>query len=301
MYDPVIILAPPRSFTSVICAMIGQHPELYGLPEVNLFAAETMRERAGLLAQPRFMEHGLLRTVAELFADEQTPQTILLARGWIQARIDCSGVAVFRELAQQLDDRILVDKSIVTVTRVENLQRVWRAFPGARFIHLTRHPRAMGESLARLGGSVVAEWVGAFDHATDPPTPDFQKLWHTLHMNIVTFLRGIPRAQRVRIRGESVLAKPELHARRIAEWLGVRTDDEAVHAMLHPEESPYASFGPVNALFGNDPHFLKDPELRPSRRSRGKRPTLDGPLPWRTDGGVFSPEVRALATEFGYQ
>jgi hypothetical protein len=38
---PLFILAPPRSFTSVICGMIGQHPQMYGLPEVNLFAGET--------------------------------------------------------------------------------------------------------------------------------------------------------------------------------------------------------------------------------------------------------------------
>src|SRR5262245_30909041 len=74
--DPLIILGAPRSFTSVVCAMLGQHPEMYGLPEVNLFVAETMAERRGLIAQPPWSEHGLLRAVAQLFGGEQTIQTI---------------------------------------------------------------------------------------------------------------------------------------------------------------------------------------------------------------------------------
>ena len=34
MAAPLFILAPPRSYTSLFNAMIGQHPEAYGLPEL---------------------------------------------------------------------------------------------------------------------------------------------------------------------------------------------------------------------------------------------------------------------------
>src|SRR5215470_7660537 len=98
MPDPVIILAPPRSFTSVVCGMLGQHPQMYGLPEVNLFVAETMRERQELIARPKFSTHGLLRVVAQLFVGTQTIQTIILAQRWVEIRADCSCVSIFREL-----------------------------------------------------------------------------------------------------------------------------------------------------------------------------------------------------------
>ena len=39
---PVFVLAPVRSFTSVVCAMIGQHPQMYGLPETNLLCHATV-------------------------------------------------------------------------------------------------------------------------------------------------------------------------------------------------------------------------------------------------------------------
>jgi hypothetical protein len=154
MRDPVFILAPPRSFTSVVCAMLGQHPQMYGLPEVNLFVAETIAERAGVTARPRWSQHGLLRVVAQLFAGEQTVQTIALAQRWLEIRANSTCVSVFRELVQKISPQILVDKSPRTIQHSEYMQRVRRAFPSARFIHLLRHPRSQGESLWNLGGGL---------------------------------------------------------------------------------------------------------------------------------------------------
>ena len=299
MHDPVIILAAPRSFTSVVCAILGQHPEMYGLPEVNLFVAETMRERKGILAERRFFEHGLLRVVAQLLAGEQTVKTIALARKWLEMRLNRTCVAVFQELAEKVDPRILVDKSPRTITQCEYLQRVRRAFPKARFIHLVRHPRSQGESLWKLGGPLAANGLGALDYGTHPPTLDYQKAWFSLNITVVTFLNSLPKEQQMRIRGEDVLADVEAHLRNIALWLGLRTDNAAIEMMKHPERSPYACLGPVNARFGNDPKFLRASELRPGRGPN--RLSLAGALSWRRDGGGFSPEVKELAWEFGYK
>jgi Sulfotransferase family len=299
MRDPVIILAPPRSFTSVVCAMLGQHPQMYGLPEVNLFVAETMEERQGVVARPRWSEQGLLRAVAQLFVGEQSVQAIVLARRWLAIRANCTCVSVFRELAEKISPRIPVDKSPRTVMQSAYMQRIHRAFPNARFLHLLRHPRSQGQSLCDLlGGPLLASMTGALDYSTDPPIIDFQKSWYAMHINIVTFLDGLPEGQQMWIRGEDLLAEPDLYLRQIAEWLDLSTDGEAIKAMKHPEQSPYACFGPVNARLGNDPGFLREPVLR--RGSRAKEQTLEGPLSWREDGGEFSPEVKELAREFGY-
>ena len=39
---PLVILCPARSFSSVVCAMLGQHPQTYGLPELHLFITDTV-------------------------------------------------------------------------------------------------------------------------------------------------------------------------------------------------------------------------------------------------------------------
>lgn len=304
MADPLlIILAPPRSFTSVVCAMLGQHPQMYGLPEVNLFSAETMRERQGMLKWRKSGESGLLRTVAQLWGGEQTMQTVALAKRWVQFRLESSCVSVMRELMEKVRPRIIVEKSPATTRRVDCMQRIRRAFPGARFIHLLRHPRTQGDSLFTMVKNnrapvAVAQELGALDFSTDPPTLDLQKVWYALHMNIYTFLETVPRDQWIRIRGEDLLSDPDRHLVEIAEWLGLRTDKEAIEMMKHPERSPYAGIGPLNAPFGNDGKFLRDPHLRPL--PKGKEPSLEGPLSWRPDKRGFSPEVIELAMEFGY-
>lgn len=294
MHDPVIILAPARSFTSVVCAMLGQHPEMYDLPEVNLFAAETMRERQKFLRPlPQSRNHGLLRAVSQLFAGEQTVQTVAFARRWIDLRADCPCVSVFRELAEKSSPRRLVDKSHTTLRSVENLHRIVAAFPSTRFVHLLRHPRTQGESLWKL-----KEKSGRKGENSPVPKWDPQRRWHAAHMKIISFLEGLPEAQMIRIRGEDLLTQPDSHLRKIARWLNLRSDKEAIEAMKHPETSPFSSFGPEGARAGTDPKFLSAPALRPI--TTVKEISLKGPVSWRRDGGEFRPEVKELAGEFGY-
>jgi hypothetical protein len=66
--------------------------------------------------------------------------------------------------------------------------------------------------------------------------------------------------------------------------------------MKHPEESPFACFGPPNARFGNDPSFLKEPALR---SYTPKPQELESPLSWNPDLG-FSDIVVELAEYLGY-
>ncbi len=80
-------------------------------------------------------------------------------------------------------------------------------------------------------------------------------------------------------------------------WLGKRTDREAIQRMLHPEQSPYAHFGPPAARLGNDMLFLERPELHPMR---ARPQSLAGALGWRSDGAGFVPEVVELARSLGY-
>jgi hypothetical protein len=83
----LIILGPPRSFTTVVSAMLGQHPQIYGLPEVHLFTAETMAEWWRQCAEATFnMDHGLVRVAAQLFFGDQSEDNSRRAAGWLQRR-----------------------------------------------------------------------------------------------------------------------------------------------------------------------------------------------------------------------
>jgi hypothetical protein len=308
---PVFVLAPARSFTSVVCAMLGQHPQLYALPETNLLCADTVGTRLARADRSthRTILHGLLRAVAQLEFGAQTTATVGLAREWLEARVEFPTELLFQCLMERVAPRAVIEKSPSMVTEA-CLRRIDEMFPAARFLHLVRHPRGHGDSVLkaiadheRRGPLAPTNWllqVAAYrpdgrernDSAHDP-----QHWWYARNVTIENFLRTIPADRQLRVRGEDVLQDPETHLRTIASWLGIRTDDAAVDAMKHPENSPYAFLGPQGARFGNDRFFLEQPALRPSRASVQ---SLDAPLDWGDGAHLLTPEVKALATEFGY-
>lgn len=299
MSEPIFVLAPPRSFSSVFAAMLGQHPEAYGLPELHLFVGDTVRDLFVLykVAGPR-RQDGLLRVIAELFLKGQNPKSVQLAKQWLITHTDTPTAEVFQKIIDKAAPKRVVEKSVTTVWRPNHLERLGKNFPGARFIHLTRHPRAQGQSMIEVVEKDRAIRKEVMDFSVAPPVVDPQVLWYRIHSQIVDFLADVPPEQQLRVRGEDVLVEPDQELRRIADWLGLRTDDEAIEEMKHPERSPYSKLGPPNAPFGSDPKFIKEPALRPAR---ARTESLEGPLAWREDGAGFADNVKELAARLGYQ
>ncbi len=295
---PLIILGSPRSFTSIVCAVLGQHPQAYGTPELNLFVEDTVKQLwARLSGRRQFMIHGVLRMVAQLYAGEQSALSIDMARRWLMRRLDSSTGDICRELCEKVAPLCIVDKSPVYPTRLRNLERIHREFPQARYLHLLRHPRPQGQSVMNLSGGMFAIMADSFDYTTLPPTLDPQFSWYEIQSNIVQFLEHIPAEQQMRIRGEDFLNEREQYLAKLCDWLGMTVDEHALDAMRHPEESTYATEGPFGARLGNDINFLRSPRLRDSKISAA---SLDTPLSWRPDGASFRPDVVEMAQSFGY-
>jgi hypothetical protein len=313
--DPLFILAPPRSFSSLVSAMLGQHPEMYGLPETHLLSSETVREWWDQCMQSTFpMADGLLRAVAQIHFGSQTAETIPLARGWIRRRAHLTTGMMLELLGKEVAPRIFVEKSPSIVYRPDSLQRAHSMFPQARFLHLLRHPRGQCESVIKFvertsRSGAPPHWLihlGSFSASPAAITAnqqagadwDPQKGWYNLNMNIVAFLDSLPEAQKMRVRAEDLLGNPVEILPQVAAWMGLRTDAAALDQMLHPEQSPYAAEGPEGARGGNDPVFLAGAAIDSTRAGNHN---LDGPLEWRSSGAGFSPEVKQLARRFGYR
>ncbi len=81
--------------------MIGQNPDAYGVPELNLFISKTMEdfvlECSGM---KQIQLHGLLRTVGQLYAGEQSLHSIEMARRWIARRLTRTTADVYKELCE---------------------------------------------------------------------------------------------------------------------------------------------------------------------------------------------------------
>ncbi len=304
--SPIFILAPPRSYTSLFCACLGQHPALYGVPELNLFMAATgggfwFGDEPDDPKSPLFwpmMRHGLLRTLAQQLAGEQTIASIQMAYRWIKVRADWSTGDLYRDLVARHQPRILVDKSPGYLRRPQYLERLLDTFPDARFIHLLRHPRPQGESVFKArGGRAMLLSLGAVDHHDGAVFADPQFLWHDSHQLIVAFLQRLPADQWRRVKGEDFIQQPDAVMTALGDWLGIATDADALAAMRHPERAPFSCLGPFNARLGNDVNFLQRPTFTP--RAPGTL-GLDAPLSWRPDGAGFYDPVREFAVALGY-
>src|SRR5207253_1734253 len=79
--------------------------------------------------------------------------------------------------------------------------------------------------------------------------------------------------------------------------LGVRDDDAAIEAMMHPEGSPFARFGPSGSgvVGGHDHGFLHDPVLRRAELP----PALEQPEGWIGEARLWR-RAEALACRLGY-
>lgn len=301
MADPLFLLAPPRSYTSLMNAMLGQHPQCFGLPELCLFNVERLFElwvrtsdEMGSEAKTR---HGLLRAVAEIYAGEQTMDSVRMATSWCAARQDRSTAEIYQELVEKIDPLVAVEKSPAYTVDIRRMFRIEAAFPDARYLHLTRHPVGQCKSVMSLYDGTFALFVNSIDFLEDRAIVEPQFAWYDLNINILNFLDTIPPERQMRIRGEDVMNDPQGHLGAVCRWLGLRDDADAIEQMMHPERSPFACFGPLDAMFGNDPNFLSGPTFRPHKV---KVPPLDRPVPWREDGRPLYPKVVELARELGY-
>ncbi|MDF1669253.1 MAG: sulfotransferase [Roseovarius sp.] len=303
---PVFVLAGPRSYSSLAVGMIGQHPELFGVPELNLFQCLDMEEfntgenPDGSSKSPfwKSMRHGLLRALAEVFSGEQTPESIRMAERWLRTRDQMTSAQVLQELAEAVAPRRIVEKSPGILRKAEFMNRMLAAAPNARFIHLVRSPIDQCKSaMAAKGGIGVLLSLNSVDHRDEEAQLEPQILWHDTQIQILRFLDQLPDEQFVTLKGEDLLNDTDATLKALCKWLEISDAPEAIEAMKRPEDSPFACMGPANAPLGNDVNFLNSPALR---EGKVKFSALDAPLPWRDDKEQLHPRVIALAEALGY-
>ena len=289
MRQPLFILCPGRSFSSVVCAAIGQHPQMFGLPEVNLFFTDDMAALMSLdvpfLGLPGALT-GLRRVLAELLFGEQTVETVNLADAWLRERRDWTGARMFEALREMAAPRLLVDKT-PTNSQSKALARVLAAYPDAYFLHLARHPRSTSRSRMK-----------AYEKHRRGKTPNAERLWLDRHAELMAFGETLRPGQYMFLRGEWFFEEPAEVMAQVCDWLNLSADEASVAAMLRPEDSPFARPGPENARLGNNPGFIEDPKLR---IGKVKPENLTDPLDWIRDSEThFGAKTRDLAAILGY-
>lgn len=277
--------------------MLGQHPDLFGMPELKLFVFRTIGELdASLPAEARRLgfahrSPGLVRAVAELEFGAQSTTNLEAAISWLKERPQWTGAHIFDVLMERVSPRIALEKSPEHVYGDAALARIARAYPRARYIHLTRHPvatiRSMNEHVQRSSPRPCdVDFIA-----------DCTRAWLASNELIISSTRRLPAERHLQIKAEDLLNGSTAGLRAVAVWLGVRADDTAIDAMLHPDRSPFACFAPRSSGVrgGYDPKFLADPHLHPIEVPT----TLEAPAKWQTDPRTWD-GIRRMAVQLGY-
>ncbi len=209
MTAPLFLLAPPRSYTSLVNAMVGQHPQMFGLPELNLFNVKQLKDLwrrvSDEIGGDSNRRHGLLRAVAEIYGGEQTSATIEMACHWAATRENHSTGKVFQELITKIAPLIPVEKSPAYTISMQRLMRIYHAFPDARFIHLIRHPIPQCLSVMNLNKGIFALFVNAFEFEKNRAVVEPQIAWHDININILNFLDVIPENNQIQVKKEDFM------------------------------------------------------------------------------------------------
>jgi Sulfotransferase family len=277
--------------------MLGEHPDLVGVPELKLFLYPTLGDLDASLPaamRRRGFTHrspGLVRAIAQFVFGDQSTAAVTEALAWLHKRAHWTGAEVLDFLLAKSYPRSIVEKSPENAMADAALGRLAAAYPRARYLHLVRHPTSTARSME-------AHWA---ERMPSQPLPDPEvtchAAWYLTHRRIVRFTSALPRERCLRLRAEDVLNDTEQQLSAIARWLGIRYDAVAIDAMRHPECSPFARFGPEGSgvTGGNDPGFLADPIPR-----LAELPVwIERPSGWNGGKELWA-SVTRLAAELGY-
>lgn len=294
--EPVFILCPARSFSTVSTAMLGGHPDVFALPEMLAFTAPTVGEL--LQEQDRRPDlppawsdsriSGVLRAIAQVHEGGQGSEAIDQARTWLRQRSEWTTTALLDHILEGVKPLVGLEKSPDTASSDRSLAACLAAYPRARFIHLVRHPVSTQRSMHK-------HWAHIYDDRRELVARS-ASAWYLGHRRIMRSLAMLPAEQWIRLRAEDLLREPTVVLPRVLDWLGLSTDLETVARMVQTERWTFAGVGSSGGLYGGDPSFLASPALRPVARP--------GPVSFDPDWNLPEQLCRpmaSLAETLGYR
>lgn len=248
--DPIIILAAPRSGSSLLLAALSSHPELWSLyKESNPILEGPFRpdllQRDSNVLSAADLDAGMRRQLMKTFFEsagnlESLPFARFIPLRGRGRQWYTSGISLLTKPFKRPPIR-LVEKSPKNTLRIPFVEEL---FPDARFVHLVREPRA---NIASLYGG----WQDPTHHNVYPLPDGFRiqgyegrhwcfvlepgwrslegarlvdvcaDQWRSCNDNSVRDLRHLPTDRVIRVKHEDLLKDPVACLKRIAAWAGL--------------------------------------------------------------------------------
>lgn len=206
------VLGCPRSGTTLLRTMLDVHEGLWAPGELQFASYVGMADRAAsIMPLLRFMP--LPELAARL--GESTADASRRFRAWELE--DTPVEEVYQRLHDADPSTMIVDKTPTYGDRLSYLERIGRAFPNARFIHLVRSPHDVIRSVVRM-----QLYKGVQRRLARELSPYHvgEIIWCAQESNIRRFLAGVPGERQYRVRYEDLVADPTPALTAICELLG---------------------------------------------------------------------------------
>lgn len=216
--DPILVLGAPRSGTTYLQSILASHPEVAITNEVRLFA---------------WLHRALLLTRDDLAVFEQRAEVTTFLRRELPTLVR----RYFAERAPHA--RWWGDKNPHYAWDEAQLQTVAELFPGARFVHIVRDPRAVIASLLRKQHGDGRPWIAAEDAHVQVGT-------HVASARRFGASVGPDRFREVR--WEDLVADDEAEARALFDWLGIPFAPEVEQFCRQQRRERTAISGPTSDL-----------------------------------------------------
>jgi hypothetical protein len=195
--------------------------------------------------------------------------------------------AFYALLQDEVEGRILVDKSPSYALDPNALARAERDFRDPFYIQLVRHPYAMIESFV----SRHMEQILFLHEHPFGPRELAEMVWLTSHRNVSNFLAGVPAHRHGTVRFEDLVRRPAATMMELCSRMGIPFDVGVTQPYAHLEERMVDGIHDASLPMG-DTHLLAHDHIDAALADRWKGVLNDDYLSHATWG---------LAESFGYR
>jgi amino acid adenylation domain-containing protein len=272
----IFILAPPRSGTTLLKAMLAQHPGLFAASELRLLGFETVAARnAAFQGRESIWRHRLEAVLCEArHCTESEAEEVVRAFESNSRRTE----EFYALIQEAVHPRELVEKTTSYALDPAALQHADSIFDQPFYIHLTRDPAAMIASFERQRMDQI---YVPFPHDLTPRDAG-ELIWLIAHQNALEFLSTIPAERQHRLRFEQLVTAPEEVMRSLCSDMGIPFSPAVLDPYRNRSGSPNPEIPGVD-----DPNFLA-------------RSAIDPGVAWTSRDNHLAPQTAHLAAQLGY-
>jgi hypothetical protein len=243
----IFLLAPPRSGTTLLTAMLAGHPRIVAAAELNLLAFSTLGERRSVLSGARSLwREGAIRSLMDL---EGLPVGDAQAEMHRAEEADDDVLTFFARLQRSAAPRLLLDKSPAYGLDARVLRRIEADFDRPIFLHLHRHPHDVIRSFVDHHMEQVY-----FNHHGFTPRQAAEIVWTLTHRNVLAFVGEVPADRVAEVSYEALVTAPERTMRTVMSTIGLGFDPGVLTPYENKDRKVPGGLYPDSKSMG-DPKF----------------------------------------------